>query len=429
MLTSSPAEVFISYSYKDEELFKEFEKYLSVLARNGKIKTWHGREIPPGDDWEEVIDEHIKSANLVLLLVSVDFLVSEYCFSVEFEGAMKRHAIGATRIVPIILHPCPWPDTPIGRFQVLPRDGEISSSKDIAKAFLNVSNEIEKLIESVRKRLERITITTQTSEDNLNVEDFTASLRDDVGVNLDRVEISVHGGGNKVKIDGADQELQRIVNALSDPVFRRQITGGVDLKSITYIEDGYLRSIPLELPPGPGRPPAVKYALLLAVIAVVVITVKSFFVSWSQPRESYLHSPAPTPSATSLPTPTIMPSPTSTIPTGVQITITEIPPYDATGGRKKKGHIAGKVSGLKIKNYYVVIYAFTTMWYVQPSTANPKTEIKPDGTWEAIIQLGSRYVALVVPPDYNPQSTITSPTDLKGIVAAKEVVENDNSPK
>ena len=427
MVTSSPAEVFISYSYKDEGLFKEFEKYLSVLAQNGKIRIWHGREIPPGDKWEEVIDEHLKSATLVLLLVSVDFLVSKYCFSVEFAAALKRYAIGATHIIPIILHPCPWPDTPIGRFQVLPRDGEIASSKDIAKTFLNVSNEIEKLLESIRKRLERITITTQTSQTNLSVEAFTASLRDDVGVNLDRVEISVHSGGNKVRIDGADQELQQIINALSDPAFRRQITGGVDLKSITYMEDGYLRFIPLVTevpiePPEPGTRPAVKYALLLAGIALFVVIVTSFFVLWSQPREDHILSPTPAHSATSTPAPTVMPSPTSTMTTGLQITITEIPPYDPVGGPNSKGHIAGKVSGLKSNDFYVVIYAFTLMWYVQPTTANPRTEIKPDGSWEADIQLGTRYAALVVPPDYNPPYTTTSrPALLTGIVAAAEV--------
>src|SRR6185369_13436048 len=117
MPTSSPAEVFISYSYNDEELFKQLEKYLTVLTRSGKIRIWHGRKIPPGDEWKKLIDDHIQSADLVLLLVSVDFLVSEYCFNVEFESALKRYAIGTTRIIPIILHPCPWPETPIGRFE------------------------------------------------------------------------------------------------------------------------------------------------------------------------------------------------------------------------------------------------------------------------------------------------------------------------
>jgi len=450
MLTSSPPEVFISYSYKDEELFKQLEKYLSVLARNGKIRTWHGREIPPGDEWQEVIDEHIKSADLVLLLVSVDFLVSEYCFSVEFEGALKRHAIGATRIIPIILHCCPWQDTPICRFQVLPRDGEpIASSKDTAKAFLNVTNEIRKLIESdsARNHFKLITITLQASQNDFSVEDFRVSLHDDVGVSPDRIEISVPSGSNKVIIEGDDQELQRIVNALRDPPFRRQLTSGVDLRSITYIQDDYVRFIPLgpEVSIGPPEPghwllslpksairsvPALKYTLLLVAIALGVIIVTVFFNLGSQPQEVYIPSPTPTPSATSLPTPTAPPSPSPTIPTGVQITITEIPAYDAVGGRNSKGHIAGKVSGLKTKNYYVVIYAFTLgWWYVQPTTANPKTEIKPDGSWEADIQLGSRYVALVVPPDYNPQSPITSPpTDLKGIVAATDVAESDSSP-
>ena len=347
MATSSPPEVFISYSYKDEELFKQFEKYLSVLTRNGKIRTWHGRQIPPGDTWQEVIDEHLNSADLVLLLVSVDFLVSEYCFNVEFKAALKRHAMGATRIIPIILHPCPWQDTPIGRFQVLPRDGvpiANSKDKDTAEAFLNVTNSIRELVES----------------------------------------------------------------------------GGTDLKSTTYIQDDYLRYIP---PEQIRTNPAVKYALLLAAIVVAVI-VKNFFVSWYQPSEDYIHSPTPTPSATSLPTPSVMPSPTPTIPTGVQITITEVPVYDPVGGRNKKGKIAGKVSGLKSNDYSVVIYALTVggTWHVQPTTDKPRTEIKPDGTWEAEIQLGSRYAALVVPSNFNPPDKMTSPpTHLSGIAAKAEV--------
>ena len=421
MTASSPAEVFISYSYKDEELFKQFEKYLTVLTQNGKIRIWHGRKIPPGDEWKKVIDDHIKSADLVLLLVSVDFLVSDYCINVEFESALKRQAIGATRIIPIILHPCPWPDTLISRFEVLPKDGEPiarSNSTDTAKAFLSVTNSIRELIESdvVRNHFKRITITVQTSQNNFNVEDFTVSLHDDVGANLDRIAISVQSGGNKVIIEGDDQVLQRIVNALHDPAFRRQITGGVGLKSITYIEDDYLRYIPLE-----PNVPTVKYALLLlAAIVVVVITAKSFFVSWSQPQEDYIYSPTPTLS----PTPTVMPSPTPSIPTGVQITITEVPVFDSVGGRNSHGHIAGKVSGLKTRDYYVVIYAFTGTWYVQPTTANHRTELKPDGTWDADIQLGSRYAALVVPSYFNPPEKITSPSiNLKEIVAAAEVAE------
>lgn len=430
MPTSSPAEVFISYSYKDEELFKQFEKYLTVLARNGKIKTWHGRQIPPGEEWKKVIDEHIKSADFVLLLVSVDFLVSEYCFNVEFKAARQRHAIRATRIIPIILHPSPWEKTIIKEFQVLPRDGKpiaISKDDDTAEAFLNVTNSLWKLIErdAVPNRIKLITITIQTSQNEFHVEDFTGSLRDDVGVNLERIEIAVPSGSNKVMIEGEDQDLRRIINALKDAAFRRQLLGGVEAKSITYIQDDYIRYIPLEPaePPEPGRHPAIKYVLLLAAIVVGII-VKNFFVSWSQPQEDYIHSPTPTPSATSLPTPSVMPSPTPTMPTGVQITITKVPVNDPVGGRNKKGKIAGKVSGLKSNDYSVVIYALTVggTWHVQPTTDKPRTDIKPDGTWEAEIQLGSRYAALVVPPNFNPPNQITSlPTQLRGIVAATEV--------
>lgn len=104
------------------------------------------------------------------------------------------------------------------------------------------------------------------------------------------------------------------------------------------------------------------------------------------------------------------------------VTITVIPPYSEFGGSTTNESIAGEVSGVSPENYRVVIYALTTTWYVQPMQAEPLTEIRPDGKWEAATHTGKRYLALLVRPDFSPPSpTATPPTRLKGVVAWAEV--------
>jgi hypothetical protein len=102
-LKSGPVSVFISYSHADQKLREELEKHLSILRRLGAIATWHDRQITAGEEWRGTIDENLRSVGLVLLLVSPDFMASDYCFDVEVNCAMKRHEAGEARVVPIIL--------------------------------------------------------------------------------------------------------------------------------------------------------------------------------------------------------------------------------------------------------------------------------------------------------------------------------------
>ena len=88
------AHVFFSYSHADEELRNELEKHLSVLRRKGVITTWHDRRIGPGKSLHGQIDDQLNCADIVLLLVSADFLASDYCFDVEMTHAMERHEQG-----------------------------------------------------------------------------------------------------------------------------------------------------------------------------------------------------------------------------------------------------------------------------------------------------------------------------------------------
>lgn len=140
-------EVFYSYSHQDEVLRNELESHLSVLKRQGVVKTWHDRRIQPGDGWKGKIDEHVDKADLVLLLVSADFLASDYCYDVEMSRALARHEFGNTRVVPVIVRPCDWHYAPFGTLQALPKDGvAVTSWNNRDEAFKDVAVALRKVI-------------------------------------------------------------------------------------------------------------------------------------------------------------------------------------------------------------------------------------------------------------------------------------------
>src|SRR5947209_333656 len=101
-------EVFFSYAHEDEKLRLGLEKQLISLKRQGLITGWHDRKIVPGTDWANEIDTHLNTASIILLLVSPDFIASEYCYSIEMQRAMERHKSGEAHVIPIILRPVDW---------------------------------------------------------------------------------------------------------------------------------------------------------------------------------------------------------------------------------------------------------------------------------------------------------------------------------
>jgi hypothetical protein len=105
--------VFFAYSHNDETYRNELEKHLSVLKRQGFIETWHDRRIVAGDGLENEIDQNLVDSNLVLLLISPDFLASDYCYSKEMKKALKMRSEGVAWVIPIILEHCDWKNTPL----------------------------------------------------------------------------------------------------------------------------------------------------------------------------------------------------------------------------------------------------------------------------------------------------------------------------
>jgi internalin A len=146
--TGRPVGVFISYSHRDDELRAELETNLKLFERLGLIHMWHDRRIPPGDKWKDKIDQNLERADLILLLVSVDFLGSDYAYEVEMKRALARDAAKEARVVPIIVRDCPWNLAPFSHLQVLPRDGKpVRSWRLRDAAWRNVAEGIGKIID------------------------------------------------------------------------------------------------------------------------------------------------------------------------------------------------------------------------------------------------------------------------------------------
>lgn len=144
-------EVFCSYSHKDEELKKELEKHLSAMKRQGLITLWSDRKIDPGTGWKEGIDSHLESAEVILLLISADFIASDYCYEKEMMRALQRHKKGEARTIPIILREVDWKEMPFSSLQALPKDGKaIRTWDDRDKAFAEVARGIRQVVEQLR---------------------------------------------------------------------------------------------------------------------------------------------------------------------------------------------------------------------------------------------------------------------------------------
>src|SRR4029079_7029762 len=101
-------EVFLSYAREDEPLLGELVKHLGLLKRQGVIRDWHDREMTAGTEWKGQIDRHLDTAGVILLLVSADFIASDYCWDVEVKRALERHDRGEARVIPVILRHVDW---------------------------------------------------------------------------------------------------------------------------------------------------------------------------------------------------------------------------------------------------------------------------------------------------------------------------------
>ncbi len=146
----APVNIFYAYAREDELYRKELEKHLSSLRRQCLIKEWHDRQIRAGTEWEHAINKHLDMASIILLLISPDFLASDYCYDVEMKRAMERHQAKKACVIPIILRPVDWVGTPFAKLQMLPTDAKpIATWPSQDEAFLDITRGIREVIEEL----------------------------------------------------------------------------------------------------------------------------------------------------------------------------------------------------------------------------------------------------------------------------------------
>src|SRR5947207_2748810 len=143
--------LFYSYAHKDELLRDELDKHLSQLRRGGHIALWHDRNINAGTDWELQIHAHLNTAQIILLLVSADFMHSDYCYSIEMERSLAKHQEGKSRVIPILLRPVMWEDAPFAFLQVLPQDAKpVTTWPNQDLAFVHIAIQIRKVVKELQ---------------------------------------------------------------------------------------------------------------------------------------------------------------------------------------------------------------------------------------------------------------------------------------
>jgi hypothetical protein len=149
--------VFFSYSHKDEAFKEDLQTHLSILKRQGSITSWDDRRISPGDKWEEEINLNLQKADIILLLVSSNFLASDYCYETETIFALEQHNANKCTVIPIIIKPCLFEQSCFKGLQALPKNAKaVSTWENADLAWLDVTQGILKAVNNVKNKVQPI---------------------------------------------------------------------------------------------------------------------------------------------------------------------------------------------------------------------------------------------------------------------------------
>ncbi len=149
---TEPIEVFLSYSHKDDELRQELSSHLSSLTRQNLIKPWDDRAIDAGAEWAQEIAQNLERAEIILLLVSANFMISDYCYGTELTRALERHQVQTVQVIPIIIRACDWQESPLGQLQAIQSVASSRNQYDRDHSWVEVITEVRKVAKQIRDR-------------------------------------------------------------------------------------------------------------------------------------------------------------------------------------------------------------------------------------------------------------------------------------
>jgi hypothetical protein len=145
--------LFVSYSHKDERFRDEFTGALTVYERKGELTVWDDTKIVPGQKWEPAILGKLERADIIVLLLSSDFIRSDYCIQKEMKRAIERDAAGECAIIPIVIRACRFDKLEVGRIQaILPGGKAIKQHRDRDAAWQEVTKQLDRVLAELRQR-------------------------------------------------------------------------------------------------------------------------------------------------------------------------------------------------------------------------------------------------------------------------------------
>jgi len=147
----TPVRLFYSYSQSDRPFLIELHQHLTTLATGGPIQVFWDCDLPAGIEWLPETMSELKDADVVLLLVSPNFLASRYCHDIELPAALSLHDCGLAVVIPVIILSCSWQETPLARLQAISAGGiPIFEAADRLVACSKAAGSISRIIDLIR---------------------------------------------------------------------------------------------------------------------------------------------------------------------------------------------------------------------------------------------------------------------------------------
>jgi len=140
---------FISYSKNDKAHLDNFKKFMIALKRSDQLATWDDNDLIPGEEWDERIKTQLREADIIFLLVSQNFIATEYIWDIEIKEALRRHEAGEAVVIPILLSNCTWQDMPFSKLTFIPSKGKHITSREwdsVEDAWMNVYEGVKKVL-------------------------------------------------------------------------------------------------------------------------------------------------------------------------------------------------------------------------------------------------------------------------------------------
>src|ERR1035437_3809429 len=220
--------LFYAYAREDAEVRTVLHKHLVSLRLSNLIDKWFDGRIEPGENWDSVIREHLEAADLILLLLSVEFLDSAYATGVEMRRALERQQEGRAHVIPIFVRPVHLRDHPLLRLQGLPRNGTpISQWSNEDQAYVSIAEALEDLVRDLKEaqarratplslsgallRIPRPTVVSYVRRQDAFGRDLVERLVDELSPER-RQLVAIWGAGGVGKTTVAAEVVRELVN-------------------------------------------------------------------------------------------------------------------------------------------------------------------------------------------------------------------------